>query len=136
MSRTITPEEFTAAMIAAVQERGAHYTYPAPSSVATTNHQSFPVYGTKIDAYHGPMGECKYSTPDGTPACIIGLALHKIDPDLVPSYSNSGPARAVLAGFGLGDEVQAAADAAQRTQDTGGSWGMALREYKQVLNGS
>lgn len=132
MSRTITPEEFTAAMIAAVQERGAHYTYPTARKSATTNHYGFVMY--TADSYHGTGGECKYSTPDGTPACIIGLALHKIDPDLVPNYSNSDPARAVLAAFGLGDEVQAAADAAQRTQDLGGSWGMALRDYKRVLS--
>lgn len=135
MSRTITPEEFTAAMIAAVQERGAHYTYPTARKSATTDHYGLGMY--TADDYHGPAGDCKYSTPDGTPACIIGLALHKIDPDLVPSYSDPNPpARAVLAPFGVGPLVRAAADAAQRTQDTGGSWGMALREYKRVLNGS
>jgi len=125
----ITRETFTAAMEAAVAERGADWTYPEPTP-KTPGYAGF-----QADDWHsGNWGACVYSTPDGTPACIIGLALHKIDPALVPEWDTVAPATSVLRDAGVTDYLlRVAARAAQREQDSGKTWGEALAVYRHVL---
>lgn len=111
----ITEEEFTAAMEAAVAERGEDFVYP--------------------DEWRDEYSEaCRYSLPDGTPACIIGLALHKINPALVPTYDNTERALDVFEAIGdVPQNVALAAQRAQSQQDADKTWGVALEAYKDAL---
>lgn len=119
----ITVEQFTAAMEAAVAERGADYVYPAP------------VEKGHPDDYHNAAGTCMYQTSDGAPACIIGVALSKIDPSLMPAYGDTFGASAVIHRLTDGNsyELPEAAGAAQDAQDQGKTWGEALEAYKKSL---
>ena len=72
MTVQITRENFTAAMRAAVAERGEDWVYPERVSELAAP-------GWRPKRGH----ECVYVLPDGSPACLIGLALYKIDPALV-----------------------------------------------------
>jgi hypothetical protein len=122
--RAITEEEFTAAMRAAVVERGADWVYPRDD----------PNY-VIIDRLY-PM--CKYSTRDGEPACIVGAALAKIDPELVPPFERNGSAVGVLEEIiGARRASRArwilAARYAQTVQDSGSTWGNALATYEEWL---
>ena len=113
---TITRENFTAAMERAVTERGEDFVYPEEWRTADG------------------LGACKYSLGDGTPACIIGLALWYIDPGLVPDSSEFGGANAVLSELGVEDPIlEVAARAAQINQDSRRTWGDALAAYKAEL---
>jgi len=118
----ITIENFTKAMEEAVAERGSGWLYP--DQVATNVE----------DDWHTVSGTCQYQTKDGTPACIIGVALSKIDPDLVPEYDTNKSALAVLRNLGAGEALALAADVAQGMQDSGLRWGVALEEYRRVLS--
>lgn len=111
----ITEAAFTAAMKAAVKERGADYIYPADARDAD--------------------GNCVYSLPDGTPACLIGVALSKINADYVPKDEPFGgtPAAGALASLGAPPLVQRAAQRAQNMQDCGRTWGAALDRYLKIL---
>lgn len=118
---TFTIDEFTAAMEAAVEERGPDFVYPDEEPW--------------MDTY----GQCQYSLPDGTPACIIGLALSKLDPDAVPGHGAVYGASTLLKGRVQGDTegetnlFLSAADNAQDKQDSRETWGQALTEYKDTL---
>jgi hypothetical protein len=122
--RAITEEEFTAALRAVVEERGADYVYP-----------KYDENYTLLDALGFPI--CQYSTPSGEPACIVGAALAKIDPELVPPYGYMKPAHSVLndiiseeSGFAESPEWVWAARSAQSAQDAGRTWGEALTRYE------
>lgn len=121
MSTTITVERFTDAMRQAVAERGEDYVYP-----------HFP-RGGEADAYHDEHGTCQYRTWDGVPACIVGVALSKIDLDLVPLWGSNKSAGEILEKFGLPKAVRRAADNAQGEQDGEATWGEALVAYEQTL---
>lgn len=124
MTVQITRENFTAAMRAAVAERGEDFVYPAEGSELAKQ------------GWRSGEGTCVYVLPDGTPACLIGLALYKIDPDLLtyvdfPAQSASR----VMNRAGVRDRVLLlAADTAQNEQDEGASWGESLKEYGRVLS--
>jgi hypothetical protein len=121
-----TIEQFTAALEAAVAERGKDYIYPRGNRDYTTE-----------------SGTCVYSTPGGEPACLIGLALHKIDPSLVPEYGIVSGATDVLRALVDADDPESeefnlflnAADNAQGAQDMAKTWGKALTTYKATLAG-
>lgn len=117
----ITIENFTAAMRAAVEERGSDYTYPEFNKEVGE------------DDYHSISGTCQYSTPNGEPACIIGLALSKIDPELVPKYGVIGDAGNLMLSLGAGAKLSTAAEEAQERQDEGATWGEALEGFETVL---
>lgn len=121
----VTDEEFTEALRAAVEERGEDYSYPEG-----IYEGQFDI--PRDDDYHNG-GLCVYQTPDGTPACIIGLALYKIDPELVPDYDLVMSAQKALEDIGVSDRVRFAAGRAQGVQDGGDTWGHALREYEDAL---
>lgn len=110
---TITRENFTAAIIQAVAERGEDYVYPEDDKI---------------------MDACQYKTENGEPSCIIGLALHLIDPILVPERGSVAGARDILRDIGVTDAalLDAATDA-QSVQDNFSPWGYALTAYKNVI---
>lgn len=124
----ITEEQFTKAMHEAVAERGEDWVYPRK----TPNEQRNDIETEWRDRF----GVCRYQKPSGEPACIIGLALHKIDPSLVPDSNTFRSASAVLGALGAPESVQFAARRAQAAQDTGRSWGRALAEYEEYLANS
>lgn len=125
MTVQITRENFTAAMRAAVAERGEDFIYPAEGSeLAEQGWRS------------GEWGTCVYALPDGSPACLIGLALYKIDPALVEGLEGEdASAFRLLHRLGVEDGGTArAARKAQRAQDWGETWGNALKIYEQAMN--
>lgn len=124
MTVQITRENFTAAMRAAVAERGEDFVYPAEGSELAEQ-------GWREEEDQG----CVYVLPDGSPACLIGLALYKIDPGLLTHVEfQSDIASWVLGRAGVQDEMLLrAADRAQNEQDEGASWGKALSEYERAL---
>lgn len=121
MSRVtrFTERQFTEALRSAVAERGEDYVYPSAEE--------------NPEWHDGGFGLCLYQTHDGEPACIIGLALHKIDPDLVPSAYDTQGAYYVLEGYGIPENVRAAAHGAQAAQDNGETWGQAFEDYLDTL---
>ena len=123
MTVQITRENFTAAMRAAVAERGEDFVYPAQGSELAEQ------------GWRSEQGTCVYDLPDGSPACLIGLALYKIDPSLLThvefQYHN---ASRVMSRAGVQDRMLLlAADMAQVKQDEDEPWGEVLSEYERVL---
>lgn len=125
--RQITVTEFTAAMEAAVEERGREYVYPPQA------HEG------EADDYHSNEGDCMYTKPDGTPACLIGVALallgitHETVEEL--EYGNAIGAGTLIErmrafGIEVAPEVIYPAELAQCHQDRGGSWGGSLDRFK------
>ena len=132
MTTTITRENFTKAMREAVAERGADYVYPVDSVEAreTGWRNATPGYDSMGDA------SCVYALSDGTPACIIGLALYKIDPELLAHVSDLyDSAQAAFRILGVTDRgLMSAARGAQICQDDGETWGSALEEFEAVFS--
>jgi hypothetical protein len=118
----ITEEAFTAAMRAAVAERGADYVFPG-----------FEDEVSRAEGWRDEAGMCQYRNSADEPACLIGLALHKIDPALVPPHGAVKGADLVLGELGAPYALQIAASEAQDTQDGGQPWGLALAAYSEVL---
>jgi len=107
--KPITVESLTAAMREAVAERGEDWVYP--------------------DYWRDPFGGCQYFR-DGEPACLFGLALHKL------GYAAEDVQEGVSVGNFLpltADELIGAAEDAQMYQDSGSSWGQALAKYESKL---
>lgn len=123
MTVQITRENFTAAMRAAVAERGEDWAYPAEGSELAEQ------------GWRSEEGTCVYVLPDGSPACLIGLALYKIDPGLLTHVEfQYDDASRVMSRAGVQDSVLLlAAGMAQNTQDDDVPWGDALSEYERVL---
>lgn len=134
-------QRFIEAMHAAVEERGRDFIYPKPEYDAVRAH------GYVTDDWHVPQtAVCVYALPTGEPGCLIGMALHKIDPTFVPSYDDSAAmdedmdADSVLTR--LGDEgklvlslgVKQAARMAQQKQDGGLTWGTAIQTFDEVCD--
>jgi hypothetical protein len=107
-----------AALHKAVKDRGVNFKYP--------------------DDWRAPdvgmgYGGCMYSNEAGEPLCIVGYALHSIDPDLMPDEYDTSSASAVL--DMLADKIkpdehraiEALYRAAQMEQDCGATWGDAVR---------
>lgn len=147
MTRIITDEEFVKAFDAAVEERGRDFQYPE---------------NWKSEAGQGAT--CLYNLEDGTPACMFGLAFHKLglapatgvvtdildmtstivdDEDLSryddmtgadPEGAEAWRDRADVE-FQLSWKVRSAAQAAQIAQDTGNTWGSASDVFYRRLDG-
>lgn len=108
-----TDDQFTAAIRKAVEIRGADYLYPTPEFIERN-----PEYAD----WRTAGNHCKYQAA-GEPACLIGLALHLIDPELVPDEHSFQDADSVLEELGFDPGVARAALTAQTLQDEGESWG-------------
>lgn len=138
---TLTDDDrkFIDAMHEAVAERGEDWVYPLPERDPDARN------GIVADGWHVPNSTtCVYMTDEGDPACLIGLALYKINPDLVPNYdaSSSGDdmdAWSVLVCIGeegslnLSGRIVSAANTAQRAQDDGAPWGEAIRKFDEAV---
>lgn len=117
----ITRENFTAAITKAVEARGQDYHYP---------------FEEKLFSEQGPEfgASCQYKREDGSPSCIIGYALHLINPELVPERGEPIAASDLLNRLGVVDSyLMKAAEAAQYDQDNGTSWGRALQTFNLTL---
>ena len=102
----ITLQQMREAIKAAVEERGEDFIYPRDNEDWMIN------------------GVCRYRLEDGTPACIVGLAMSKIDPSIVlPEEQDAFDALEGIAET----EAQRYANDVQGRQDCGDSWGRALR---------
>ena len=125
MTVQITRENFTAAMRAAVAERGEDWVYPAEGGELAEQ-------GWRSEE----GGACVYVLPDGSPACLIGLALYKIDPALVEGLEGEDvTALRLLQRLGVDDgRLYMAAHVAQEAQDLGDTWGNALKIYERAKN--
>lgn len=118
--RKVSYKQFMEAMEAAVAERGEDYIYPK--------------FEGEADDYHDSNGLCRYSLEDGTPACIIGEVLNRLNPEWLPPHDLIRGATSVLSDIGpeafyrrdYGRIVTAATEA-QSSQDRGNTWGDALR---------
>ncbi len=115
-----TDEQFTAAFDKAVAMRGEDYIYRRPTQA------------------EGGNGMCVYSTRDGEPSCLIGLALWILDQELgthnMPSFNDCINAYSLLEGHGLTSKrVATAAGNAQATQDATYTWGEAKITYHHFL---
>lgn len=133
----ITIENFTAALEKAVADRGEDYIYPEKTeNPAYGNSKVYDQY--LADDYHVKGGQCVYSTPNGEPACLIGVALHNLGLQ-VPEYGFVGGASEVLLNEpyeleeGITYLIADAADAAQGRQDNGETWGVALQTFKEAI---
>lgn len=118
--RKVTEAEFTAAMEAAVAERGEDYVYPKDNP----------------DFWHPHDKTCVYQTPTGEPACLIGLAMDKLGLD-TPGYIETEETAYMMMNTHheaeFPDNVKRAAEAAQYAQDRENTWGEALEMYRQKL---
>ena len=111
----ITAENFTEAMRQAVAERGADWVYPAEDGEWMLDGSS-----------------CCYFLLDGSPACIIGTALHKLG--YGPNDVSEGTdAFGILTRWKAPLDVASAAGLAQDAQDEGKPWGEALATYETEM---
>lgn len=114
-SRLITLDEIRAAIKRAVEERGEDYVYPEEEKKENPIRHSM---------------ECQYRKADGTPSCLIGLAVYYINPDIVlPEFRGAWVA---LQEFADRDAIDYA-QAAQTVQDEGGTWGKAYHRAEEWL---
>ena len=125
----INRESFTKAMREAVAERGESWTYPSLSDAGDSK-------------WRNSFGNCVYAFPDGSPACLIGLALYKIDPTIdlvgtekkIETEHNDTSVMVLLKELGVQDSTLFnAASSAQNRQDLGMSWGVALEAYETSI---
>lgn len=152
MTRIITDEEFVAAFDAAVEERGRDFVYPDEWKIPMLEGDTSPRNMT-----------CLYNLDDGAPACVWGLAFHKLG--LAPAtgvitdikdmtsdthmsdymgdgwLSLPGEEEAVSwreradVEFRLSRQTREAAGVAQTCQDTGKTWGEASDAFHSRLDG-
>lgn len=103
----ITEQEMIAALEKAVEERGDKYIYP--------------------DKLKTHDGFCRYRLDDGTPGCIVGLAMSYLSPQ-----TNLEEGKSVFYTLAqvADDYAIWVASRAQRKQDRGHTWGEALIEAK------
>lgn len=119
-----TDQQFIDAIRKAVEIRGEDYVYP--SKEEHPEYWGNPYFDNTAISHNLV---CRYQLDDGTPACIVGLALSLIDPGLVPASNITSAAAKVLRTKGFSKSIQSSADAAQCVQDGGGDWGEALKSF-------
>lgn len=116
---TFTLEDVLNATRAVVAEKGEDYVYS--NSVA-----------------EGGNGSCVYANEDGTPSCLVGHVIHRLDPEvfkrLAKDEAESGsqvaldliPAGYIPEGF-WEESAEHAMQEVQIHQDIGRTWGEALK---------
>lgn len=129
MTNLFDVPEVLVALEAAVAERGADYVYD---------------YGST------PSGNCVYVGSDGTPSCIVGVALSKlgVSVETLKAEGQTGAAggRTPFNAIAIGSRSDLAAlltpaavnvlAAAQFRQDSGESWGEALNAARRAAGGA
>ena len=123
---TVTAEQFTAAMRAAVAERGRDFVYPR----GVPGWRSGPHLGNTCMYVRTDVDEC---------GCLIGDAAHRVGVSLdqlreadVREFSAEEMLRVCIPG--LPPRIWDAAGLAQTVQDSGRSWGLALDRYLCALD--
>lgn len=114
-----TQEQIVEAFDAAIEERGEEWVYPQ---------------GSGTDEWH-VYGLCRYVKEDGAPACVWGVALNKVDPELVPSPDDTEGIRAVFHRecIDYDNALLTAATWAQIAQDRGMPYGKVKLGFHRVL---
>lgn len=123
----ITRENFRAALQKAVEDRGEGWVYPDNAEWRAPNHI-------------GETYACLYVKADGLPACLIGYAVHAIDPEGF-AHKMGGREKPLIVRadqflhlFGVKDEgLMGAAMDAQDAQDQGYSWGEAVAKFDRTM---
>lgn len=110
--KDLTPDIVTPIIRELVEEFGADYIY-------------------KEDQLGTIERQCSYQE-NGSPSCIVGHVLHRAGVAYNPRWENNA-ARAVLGNDGASWEVGRSLQVAQAHQDTGHTWGEALRAYEEEL---
>ena len=118
METIINDEAFIQAMKDAVAERGEDFTYPDEWRVTDSGFDN----------------ACVYTLEDGTPACIIGLAIYKMLGTPYTGY-NAGAYGVLgdLYGGRISIRLRDAAQSAQALQDKGASWGRVLEQFLKAV---
>lgn len=107
----LTETEARKLLARAVEERGADFVY-VPTA--------------------GNSPRCWYQKEDGTPDCLIGLALSYIGP--IPENNSGGAQGAIVRLYpNTKQRVLGAMNAAQAAQDNGRTWGEALAAFDNYI---
>ena len=88
--------------------------------------------------YSGPGGSCVYANEDGTPSCLVGHVIHRLDPNVFKhlaekEFVDDTTAAELLTveeyvPYEFWDmEAERAMNTAQEHQDDGVPWGTALK---------
>lgn len=138
MSVLITRENLLEALELAVKDRGEDWTYPP---IQYHLEPKFDPGLPKEDDWHFEGGLCRYHKPQGTPACIFGWALDRIDLTILAPYDDvpKGISNILRENF-IEHEADdrpliRAASEAQSYQDQGSTWGEVLDRFKRILTG-
>ena len=103
-----------------VAENGEDYVYPLANTAAS----------------------CQYANPDGTPSCIVGHLIYKLDPSVLDDIRTSPGGYNIDGVFSLQDgfikikddpSLLDALENLQNDQDMGKTWGVALDRFKVNL---
>jgi hypothetical protein len=102
--------------------------------------------------YPGAGRHCTYSEGDGAPSCIVGHVVAALDTEMferiveVERYDGESWSAAQMFSEGFGDDrivvstdskvLAVALQAAQYVQDTGASWGNAVKAYNEIIKGN
>lgn len=136
-TKKITSKKMLALLEQAVETRGVNYVYPKNNGARCVY-----VRNTKKQI-NAPTDE--FIQEDGDPACLIGLVLHLLDPDLLKNMTNDASinmsARDMLGGgedqkrrrygsqgvqYAFSSKAIRMAQAAQTAQDSLETWGTSL----------
>lgn len=89
-------------------------------------------------------GGCYYSMPNGSPSCLVGFVVAKLNPDAfekVVEWEDGGDFGDVAdmtnvtdGEFNISTEVRRALQAAQEKQDSGAPWGEALDAFEAAYD--
>lgn len=123
----ITVEKAREALVKVIEANGFDYIYAAPEDMD---------------------GNCMYNV-DGKPSCLVGHAIHNIDPELFDDLSTEEANRILPAGthesagkstsirsmdnINIDYTARQALQAAQSAQDAGDSWGVALNYFDRTV---
>lgn len=114
----ITLDEMRTAIKRAVEERGEDYIYPEEWKKSSP------------DILYGEDYQCQYRNEDGSPSCIIGLAVSYINPNIIlKEFTCAHLALRDMAE----DDAGLYATIAQAGQDQGNTWGEAYKAAEAWL---
>lgn len=117
---TLTPEQAVRLLERAVAERGKDYVYRAEERKEAEARDGDPA-----------AIACSYAEPDGSPSCMVGLALSYVGANPVIMEDIGGWAMGVLPDLGVALGTARVFQEAQSAQDMGKTWGVALEAARR-----
>lgn len=119
----LSTEQAMAALEVVVAEAGEDYVYESPRHMQGGDESCFYVH-------RDPDGS------DARPGCLVGTALHRLGVPLGELEKHEGTDAFTMLWHitDLPDRARGAFSGAQEAQDTGETWGEALRQAKRVLD--